>query len=78
MSPIPFVIGVPLAVFMIGGILCGASALEGANVPRALWAPIRRTFLPLTKHEFWFPPCPLCWATRGAIVGLAVLMFGRF
>lgn len=33
---------------------------------------LRKTFLPMTKKEFWFPPCPFCWVARGA----AVLLIG--
>lgn len=35
---------------------------------------LRHIFMPRTKQEFWFPPCPLCWAARGAVVVGAVLL----
>ncbi len=36
---------------------------------------LRKTFVPLTQREFWFPPCPMCWAVRVATVALAVYVF---
>lgn len=36
---------------------------------------LRKTFLPLTKAEFWFPPCPICWAARVALLIVLALPF---
>lgn len=38
---------------------------------------LRKTFAPLSKMEFWFPPCPFCWAARFAVAGLAVAIIIR-
>jgi hypothetical protein len=35
---------------------------------------IRKTFAPLSTKEFWFPPCPFCWAAR-AVALVAVGFF---
>jgi hypothetical protein len=34
---------------------------------------ILATFIPMTRKDFWFPPCPLCWGVRAVVVTTGVL-----
>lgn len=56
------------------GVAAACSHAHGAGPLRFLKA----TFTPLTKHDFWFPPCPLCWGVLLAsivVIGLAISNF---
>lgn len=55
-------IGLIILIAIILGILSFAAWGCGDFPPVRPF--IRRTFIPLTKHEFWFPDCGLCWAIR--------------
>jgi hypothetical protein len=49
--------------------------LDGGGPMRRGWNFLRKTFVPTTKFDFWFPPCPLCWVARAAAMGLCVMVF---
>ena len=67
---------------LIGIGLLSASALGCATVHLVYekgWNPwtapigaLQKTFLPLTRRDFWLPPCPLCWALRAGAIGIAI------
>lgn len=38
----------------------------------------RKTFAPLTKNEFLFPPCAYCWAARAAALLLIFCIVDHF
>lgn len=39
---------------------------------------LRMTFAPVTKQDFWFPSCPLCWVVRGCVVAALILTVAHF
>lgn len=60
--------GLLLLSMMLG---CAAGAGHG------YLSTLRQTFVPLTKREFWLPPCPLCWVARAAVLVVLVVVATR-
>lgn len=56
--------GVIIAIGSLGLLTLAAITCAGINPLVTL----RETFVPLTRREFWLPPCPFCWAARAAAV----------
>lgn len=36
---------------------------------------VKKTFLPMSVHEFLLPPCPLCWMARAAVLAFVAGSF---
>lgn len=66
-----------LTIIAIAVPIAGLAFLcAGLHVPGIKFkAFLRETLMPLSKREFWFPPCPLCWAVRVAALALVVYPF---
>lgn len=60
---------IPFLLVLLMAYACGSAAFpEGLGV----WAFMQKTFVPMTKRDFWLPPCPLCWLVRAAVVVVAI------
>ncbi len=57
-----------VAAFAAAGIICMTKATG------SLLVALRKTLAPLTVRELLFPPCALCWLTRG-VVAASVLIY---
>jgi disulfide bond formation protein DsbB len=59
--------------FIFVGVICGFN-----HSTESLGRVFRQIFVPVTKSEFWLPPCPLCWLARASLVvfiGLSVAAY---
>lgn len=60
-------------VFLVLGFFCSTQTLIiMRRDPEIVMWYLQQTLLPLTRREFWLPPCPICWAARGCAVMLVV------
>lgn len=59
-------------IIMIGCVLAFVTVAAGLCAGISPMKFLRKTFVPLTKREFWLPPCPFCWAARAAAATLMV------
>lgn len=60
----------------------GAFAVFGIYICATLHEPgisfvqfVKKTFLPMSVHEFLLPPCPMCWFARAAVVAFVAGSF---
>lgn len=60
------------AIFTVAALFCANGGDVGPNFLRGAVDSVRKTFVPMTKQEFWFPPCPICWLVRAAVVLTAI------
>lgn len=60
-----------LTCISAAALFCGTLELSATGEiisPLSILQVIQQTLLPLSTREFWFPPCPLCWVVRAAII----------
>jgi len=60
-----------LALVLVSLVAVSAGAMTCAGINPLV--AIRKTLMPMTSREFWFPPCFLCWGVRGLTATAALV-----